>query len=64
MIDRSGNIATDTKGNIIYSNSPLTEADKIDLKRKQDAALQDIYGYGSQTVVPSVTSNEQISPWY
>lgn len=64
MIDRSGNIATDTKGNIIYSNSPLTEADKIDLKRKQDAALQDIYGYGSQAVVPSVTSNEQISPWY
>ena len=64
MIDRSGNIATDTRGNIIYSNSPLTEADKIDLKRKQDAALQDIYGYGSQTVVPSVTSNEQISPWY
>lgn len=64
MMDRSGNIATDTKGNIIYSNSPLTEADKIDLKRKQDAALQDIYGYGSQTVVPSVTSNEQISPWY
>lgn len=64
MIDRSGNIATDTKGNIIYSNSPLTEADKIDLKRKQDAALQDIYGYGSQIVVPSVTSNEQISPWY
>lgn len=64
MIDRSGNIATDTRGNIIYSNSPLTEADKIDLKRKQDAALQDIYGYGSQTVVPSVTSNETISPWY
>lgn len=64
MIDRSGNIATDTKGNIIYSNSPLTEADKIDLKRKQDAALQDIYGYGSQTVVPSVTSNEKINPWY
>lgn len=64
MIDRSGNIATDTRGNIIYSNSPLTEADKIDLKRKQDADLQDIYGYGSQTVVPSVTSNETISPWY
>lgn len=64
MIDRSGNIATDTRGNIIYSNSPLTEADEIDLKRKQDAALQDIYGYGSQTVVPSVTSNETISPWY
>lgn len=64
MINRSGNIATNTKGNIIYSNSPLTEADKIDLKKKQDAALQDIYGYGSQIVVPSVTSNEQISPWY
>lgn len=64
IIDRSGNIATDTKGNIIYSNSPLAEADKIDLNRKQESALQDIYGYGSQAVVPSVTSNEQISPWY
>lgn len=64
MIDRSGNIATDTKGNIIYSNSPLTEADKIDLKKKQEDALQDLYGYGSQAVVPSQTSDETISPWY
>lgn len=64
MVNRNGNIVTDTQGNIIYSNTPLTEADKIDLKRKQESALQDIYGYGSQAVVPSVTSNEQISPWY
>lgn len=64
MVNRNGKIVTDTKGNIMYSNTPLTEADKIDLKRKQESALQDIYGYGSQAVVPSVTSNEQISPWY
>lgn len=64
MVNRNGNIVTDTKGNIMYSNTPLTEADKIDLKRKQESALQDIYGYGSQAVVPSQTSNEQISPWY
>lgn len=64
MVNRNGKIVTDTKGNIMYSNTPLTEADKIDLNRKQESALQDIYGYGSQAVVPSVTSNEQISPWY
>lgn len=64
MISRNGKIATDAQGNIIYSNTPLTEADKIDLKKKQDDALQDLYGYGSQAVVPSKTSDETISPWY
>lgn len=64
VITVNGGIATDTHGNIIYSNTPLTEADKVVLKRKQNRALQDIYGYGSQTVVPSQTTNEQINPWY
>lgn len=64
VITTNGEMATDTKGNIIYSNTPLTEADKVVLKRKQNRALQDIYGYGSQTVVPSQTTNEQINPWY
>lgn len=64
VITTNGEIATDTNSNIIYSNTPLTEADKVVLKRKQNRALQDIYGYGSQTVVPSQTTNEQINPWY
>jgi hypothetical protein len=64
VITANGEIATDTNGNIIYSNTPLTEADKVVLKRKLNRALQDIYGYGSQTVVPSQTTNEQINPWY
>lgn len=64
MISRNGKIVTNAQGNIIYSNTPLTEADKIDLKKKQDGALQDLYGYGSQAVVPSQTSDETISPWY
>lgn len=64
MISRNGKIVTNAQGNIIYSNTPLTEADKIDLKKKQDDALQDLYGYGSQAVVPSQTSDETISPWY
>lgn len=64
VITANGEIATDTNGNIIYSNTPLTEADYVVLKRKQNRALQDIYGYGSQTVVPSQTTNEQINPWY
>lgn len=64
MISRNGKIVTNAQGNIIYSNTPLTEADKIDLKKKQNNALQDLYGYGSQAVVPSQTSDETISPWY
>lgn len=64
VITTNGEITTDTNGNIIYSNTPLTEADKVVLKRKHNRALQDIYGYGSQTVVPSQTTNEQINPWY
>lgn len=64
VITTNGKIVTDTNGNIIYSITPLTEADKVVLKRKQNRALQDIYGYGSQTVVPSQTTNEQINPWY
>lgn len=64
VMTSDGKIATDNKGNILYSNSPLTEADKIVFKNKQNEALQDLYSYGSQTVVPSQTSNETISPWY
>lgn len=64
VITANGKIATNANGNITYSDIPLTEADKVVLKRKQNRALQDIYGYGSQTVVPSQTTNEQINPWY
>lgn len=63
-IDRKGNIMTDSQGNILYTSTPLTQADKIDLKHKQEEALQDLYGYGSQAVVPSQTNTEQINPWY
>lgn len=63
-IDRKGNIMTDSQGNILYTSTPLTQADKIDLKHKQEEALQDLYGYGSQAVVPSKTSDEKINPWY
>ncbi len=63
-VDRKGKIMTDSQGNILYTSTPLTQADKIDLKHKQEEALQDLYGYGSQTVVPSKTSDETINPWY
>ncbi len=63
-IDRKGNIMTDSQGNILYTSTPLTQADKIDLKHKQEEALQNLYGYGSQAVVPSKTSDETINPWY
>lgn len=63
-IDRKGNIMTDSHGNILYTSTPLTQADKTDLKHKQEEALQDLYGYGSQAVVPSQTNTEQINPWY
>lgn len=64
VLDNNGNIATDLNGNVIYTNNPLTDADKLVFKGKKDKALQDIYAFSSQIVVPSQTSNEQIKPWY
>ena len=48
----------------MYSSTPLTDYDKIVLKKRQEEALQDIYSYGSQIVIPSETSDEKINPWY
>lgn len=51
-------------GNLLHNSANLSDADKIVLKHKQEEALQDLYGYGSQAVVPSQTNTEQINPWY
>lgn len=64
ILDKKGKVTRDVYGNVMYSSTPLTDYDKIVLQNRQNEALQDIYSYGSQIVVPSQTSDEQIKPWY
>lgn len=63
ILDRNGNLLIDSKDNVMYSNIPLTKEDMTVFDNKRNRALQDIYAYSSQIVVPSETSNEQIKPW-
>ena len=64
IFDKKGKATRDVHGNVMYSSTPLTDYDKIVLKKRQEEALQDIYSYGSQIVIPSETSDEKINPWY
>lgn len=60
--DANGNLdfKRDHNGDIVFTNSPLTEADKIVFSQYQLDALDEMGQYGSQLVVPSKTSDEQI----
>lgn len=58
----NGRIATDKKGNIIYTKIPLTEEDKYYFENKRKDALEDMYTFGSQIVVPSKTKDEEFDP--
>lgn len=64
IITSDGRIAKDSNNNIVYTDIPLSESDIIVARQKRSNSVQDIYGYGSQTVVPSQTTSEQINPWY
>lgn len=63
-LDNNGNLLIDSNGNVVYSNTPLTNADRIVFNRKKEEAMQDVSAYDSQIIVPSETGNEQIKPWY
>lgn len=56
-------LAKDAKGNIMFTNNPLTDEDKIVFSHFQDNALNELGSYGSQLVVPSTTSNEEYKPF-
>ena len=55
----NGKIARDTFGNVIYTDKPLTNADKAVFIKNQNDALNSMNFYGSQMVVPSKTKDEE-----
>jgi hypothetical protein len=63
QLSSDGRVMRDKSGNIVYTNEPLNEEDKAILQQRQLDALNTLGGYGSQLVVPSVTKNEEYSPF-
>lgn len=53
----------DTNGNIQFTRTPLTEADKVLFTQYQRDALDEMGYYGSQLVVPSKTKDEEYTPF-
>lgn len=62
-ITPDGRVSRDKKGNIVYTKEPLTADDIAIIQRNQLDALNTLGSYGSQLVVPSVTKNEEYSPF-
>lgn len=63
VISPDGRVSRDKKGNIVYTKEPLTADDIAIIQRNQLDALNTLGSYGSQLVVPSVTKNEEYSPF-
>lgn len=61
--DSAGNLRVlrNTHGNIVYEDTPLTQADILTLEGYQREALDEMSMYGSQYVVPSTTESEKYS---
>lgn len=57
-VTADGRIQRDARGNIVYTNTPLTSEDLSIFQRNQYDALNSLGAYGSQLVVPSTTENE------
>lgn len=53
----------DTSGNIQFTSTPLTEADRVLFTQYQRDALDEMGYYGSQLVVPSKTKDEEYTPF-
>lgn len=53
----------DTNGNIQFTSTPLTEADRVLFTQYQRDALDEMGYYGSQLVVPSETKDEEYTPF-
>ena len=53
----------DTDGNIQFTSTPLTEADRVLFTQYQRDALDEMGYYGSQLVVPSKTKDEEYTPF-
>ena len=62
-VDSYGRLARDKNGNIIYTNTPLTESQLGRYMREADNALLDIGDFGSQIVVVSDTKKDEYTPF-
>lgn len=60
-LDSKGNVLRDRSGNIQYTNTPLSDADRIVFSKNQRDALDEMNTFGSQLFVPSITETEKYS---
>lgn len=55
----NGDVVRDRNGNIQYTNTPLSNADRIVIERNQRDALDEMNSFGAQLFVPSTTETEK-----
>ena len=55
----NGDVVRDRNGNIQYTNTPLSNADRVVIERNQRDALDEMNSFGAQLFVPSTTETEK-----
>ena len=55
----NGDVVRDRNGNIQYTNTPLSNADRAVIERNQRDALDEMNSFGAQLFVPSTTETEK-----
>lgn len=55
----NGDVVRDRNGNIQYTNTPLSNADRIVFEKNQKDALDEMNSFGAQLFVPSTTETEK-----
>lgn len=55
----NGDVVRDRNGNIQYTNTPLSNADRVVIEKNQRDALDEMNTFGAQLFVPSTTETEK-----
>lgn len=55
----NGDVVRDRNGNIQYTNTPLSNADRAVIEKNQRDALDEMSSFGAQLFVPSTTETEK-----
>ena len=55
----NGDVVRDRNGNIQYTNTPLSHADRVVFERNREDALDEMNNFGAQLFVPSTTETEK-----
>lgn len=58
-LNSNGDVVRDRNGNIQYTKTPLSNADRIVFERNQNDALDEMNDFGAQLFVPSTTETEK-----